>query len=242
MGLLSIVYNCALPSDNYQPAGIFNGKILLTDNTTPLYNPSFSDEEWLALNKAARIRFLALNLATGDLETLEKDFSAWSESGHYVTDGFYYFHRYAEEDVYHHESNLYEWNLNTQKETAVAEDLKNHVILFEFLLDGKVIYKKNEVILSPNGTVDVKYHGFYWCDTATGETEEMGLYREVAWETEDSDVSYKELVRPLADAGEYYLVVSNTTMSEEGLFEQKSLILKEDYWARKANYIPITML
>lgn len=81
-----------------------------------------------------------------------------------------------------------------------------------------------------------------WVDLATGQQIPFTLTCTEEYPLDDGErVVHEYFVTPIADAGDYFLVPTGARQVDENRWEaERALILKEDYWAGKANYIPIT--
>lgn len=233
------------------PIGVFDGKILLRNMSYPKPNRGLEEAEWEVNQKAGRYQFMTVDPATGANHLLEKDLSVWDDNGAYWGDGhFYYTKSHSTEKVADYTPDLYRLDLSTLNVETIISGEENHVYHVDYIFDSKIIYSYSEFKIA-NDILDYVDEGTSWLDLTTGESQPSTLYFDYEYEMFGSMEPVHEMVYPLADAGDYYLVNSNVqqvnTVTGAGFSStlvvyQRSLILKTDYWAGQANYIPITVL
>lgn len=234
------------------PIGVLDDKILMRNMSYPKNGRSLEQAEWEENLMAGRYQFLTIDPATGVGQLLEKDLSAWYDNGAYWGDGDFYFTKVQKTEKYPgYTPDLYRLDLRTLDiQTAIAGK-ENHVYHVEHIFGSKIIFTDTEFTIEDGSLEYVNGDTYYWFDKGTGETQQMRLYYEYEYNLEDMIVSVHDMVVPLADAGDYYLVNSdvlqvNTATSEGSntaiTIYQRSLILKSDFWVGQANYIPITVV
>lgn len=210
---------------NQRIFGVWDQNIIIRKENYEKDPAEMTDSEYQVSWNSMKVNFYTLNLETGATEdAFETDYR--STENITVGDGKIYFGKYKDKVL-----NCYD--LQTKETSILTEKLPAGSVAD--IVDGRIIY-----YCTDDAELNAEYTESYVIDTETGEVTEHNLFVNKPFIP----------VRILADAGEYYLVVSDCLYEEETTWagtEQinilkyiRTLISKEDFWNCNPNYLSIT--
>lgn len=234
--------------------GVLGNEILTRCIEYPTDNSTLMGEEnhdaWDKNMQQSRMAHYTINPATGARTRLPKDYRNIGFGGS-VLDGEYFYYNCVEDFTWNQGIDsigptpqpIYKVHLPTGETTIIYDGAESHDVNTGYIWDGKLFISVTDYSNYDrrSGEGELREY-YYWQDLATGERAEPGLYYTTPSEM-SPDGERTNLIIPMADAGEYFLVITGSRrVNENSWVSDRALILKEDYWANKENYIPITNL
>lgn len=222
---------CELGARRESLIGVLNGKLLTRCTEYPVDGRTLPDKEndaaWPQNDQGSWIAHYTIDTKTGERTKLPKEYTDVNAMDALDGECYYYSEEFNPQTVY-------KVHLPTGETTELYTCAEPKTLLMGGVVDGKLFLTITNQSLQEDR--------FLWIDLATGEPIEQKLffiYRPPAV-PEDARADIQTPVIPLAGTGGYYLVrVGQRVVEEEFLGTPAALILKEDYWAGKENYLPI---
>ena len=239
-----------LPSVECFPVGELDGDILMLDTVYPEDIPK---DNWEERYEGSTSTYIKVDTETGKSETVASGLSRFFQVGRYAGDGEVYFSRGNPLDGAADKVGIYKVNLKTLEEELVFRGDENCLYGIESMNDEEMIlwYEEYESLYNEKGQLswidiglekEIESYGYVRVDRKTGEQQKASLLLEYEIKYGEETEINREFVMPLADAGDYYLVDCSAAMDGILILKQQALILKTDFWAGNANYIPVTVV
>lgn len=228
--------------------GTLDGKLLTRCAEYPIDNHELMGEEnhaaWEQNMQRSWVSQYTIDTQTGERTKLPREYPNIGFGGS-ALEGEYFYYNAVEDYVYNQgiesvgptPQSVYKVHLPTGETTEIFTGVQGENVNTGGVIDGKLF------VTTMNQTQgESKY---LWVDVATGEQMEQKLYftPQMGTEVDRAEAAGMEVrspVVPQGEAGEYYLVTMGQRVVEgEYAGAATALILKEDYWAGKENYLPI---
>lgn len=232
--------------DNLEAA--MEGQLLLRTTERPRDDRELGEDfaAWEANLRAGVQRLFTIDPATGEKTMLPAKLPDYGFGG-WVLDGRTLYYNVDNPDYVPGtdtpDTNIYQVDLPTGlQDVFITMQPMNKAYVYS-LIDGRIVYFNSEETGVAEDDLITWEESWHWADIASRQTNALTLSFTLSEVLEGYTHRSDEVVRPLADAGDSYLVrCGYTQLALDHYGDVRALISKEDYWAGRENYVPITML